>query len=679
VDCYKSFILPVLVLLGPCIMPAQDQPLTSLPYTPSLETKFIDRTADPCVDFYQFACGKWNALNPIPPDQPRWDVYSKLGTENLRFLWGILEDAARPASRTSNQQKIGDFFAACMDEAAVERAGAAPLKPDLDAIAAMKSAADLPPLLGRLHLAQSEALFGFGSNQDFADSSQVIAFADAGGLGLPDRDYYVKTDAKSQEIRARYVEHVAAMLRLLGDSEAAAGAGARTVMDIETALAKASLTRVEKRDPYKLFHKLPRAAFLKLTPTFGWAAYWNAIGLPLPAVVNVTEPEFYKEVQRQLGSRPMDDWKTYLRWHLAHSKAPFLSSAFVQANFDFYSKYLRGVTEMPPRWKRCVRYVDEDLGEALGQVFVERTFTADTKARALAMVKRIEQAMETDLNQIAWMSAGTKKQALVKLHSLVNKIGYPDKWRDYSAVNVVRGDFLGNADRAAAFESKRQLNKIGKPVDRSEWQMTPPTVNAYYDPQMNDINFPAGVLQPPLYDPKMDDAPNYGNTGATIGHELTHGFDDEGRQFDAKGNLRDWWTKTDAAEFTKRTACVVNQYAQYTVVDDIKINSKLTLGEDVADLGGTLLAYMAWKEATKGQDLKPADGFTPDQRYFIGMAQWACGDERPENKRLNAVTNPHSPDKYRINGVVSDMPDFSKAFSCKAGQPMVPANACRVW
>ena len=678
-DRYKGLFIPALVLLAPWLMLAQDQPLTSLPYTPSLETKFIDRAVDPCVDFYQFACGKWNALNPIPADQPRWDVYSKLGTENQRFLWGVLEDAAKPVSRSANQQKIGDFFASCMDESAVERAGAAPLKTDLDAIAALKGVADLPPLLGRLHMADNAALFGFGSNQDFADSSQVIAFADAGGLGLPDRDYYVKTDSKSVEIRARYVEHVAAMFRLLGDSAATAGAEAQTVMDMETALAKASLTRVEKRDPYNLFHKLTRADVLALTPTFHWADYWSAIGLPAPAVVNVTEPAFFKEVEHELATRPIADWKTYLRWHVAHSKAAFLSTAFVQANFDFYSKYLRGVTEMQPRWKRCVRYVDQDLGEALGQVFVERTFTADTKARALAMLKQIEQAMETDLNQIAWMSAETKQQALVKLHGVVNKIGYPDKWRDYSAVNVVRGDFLGDVNRAARFESKRQLDKIGKPVDHTEWGMTPPTVNAYYDPQMDDINFPAGVLQPPLYDPKMDDAPNYGNTGATIGHELTHGFDDEGRQFDAKGNLKDWWTKQDADAFNTRTACVVNQYAQYTVVDDIKINSKLTLGEDVADLGGTLLAYMAWKEATKGQDLKPIDGFTPDQRFFIGMAQWACGDERPENKRMNAITNPHSPDKYRINGVVSDMPEFSKAFACKSGQAMAPVNACRVW
>ena len=674
--------LVALVVLAPCMALAQNTPLTALPYTPSLETKFIDRTVDPCVNFYQFACGQWNALNPIPADQPRWNVYAKLTQENQRFLWGILEEYAKPSpDRTPNQQKIGDFFAACMDEAAVNRAGAAPLKPMLDAIAALKSTAALAALLGRIHLESSGSapLFGFGSNQDFADSSRVIAFAFAGGLGLPDRDYYVKTDAKSVETRRRYVEHVAATLRLAGDSAEAAKSGAQTVMDIETALAKASLTRVEKRDPYKLFHKVSRAEFVKSTPGFDWPAYWKAIGLAAPSEINVTEPAFFQEMERQLATRSIGDWKTYLRWQVAHAEAPYLSAPFVQANFEFYSKYLRGVKEMQPRWKRCVRYLDENLGEALGQVFVEKTFTGDTKARALAMVKQVEAAMETDLDQISWMGAETRKQALVKLHGLVNKIGYPDHWRDYSALRVVRGDFLGNVDRAVEFESRRQLNKIGKPVDRSEWQMTPPTVNAYYDPQMNDINFPAGVLQPPLYDPRMDDAPNYGNTGATIGHELTHGFDDEGRQFDAKGNLKDWWTTRDADEFNRRAACVVDQYSHYTVVDDIKINSKLTLGEDVADIGGTLLAYAAWKNATRGQDLKPIDGFTPDQRFFIGMAQWACGYQRPESKRLNAVTDPHSPDEYRINGVVSDLPEFARAFSCKAGQPMVRANACRVW
>jgi endothelin-converting enzyme/putative endopeptidase len=594
---------------------------------------------------------------------------------------GILDNASKPnASRTPVEQKIGDYFSACMDEAAVEKAGATPLKAHLDAIAALRSVAGLPPLLARIHLESGDdTLFGFGSAQDYADSSRVIAFASSGGLGLPDRDYYVNSDAKSQEIRAKYLDHVAAMLALLGDSPDAAHAGAQTVMAIETDLAKATLTRVDRRDPYKQFHKFTRAQLLGLTPAFGWDAYWAGLGLPAPATLNVTEPDFYKEVERQLKNRGIQDWKTYLRWHVAHSAAPYLSHEFVETSFNFYSKTLRGIAEMRPRWKRCVNYVDRDLGEALGQVFAAKTFTPETKASTLAMTKEIEAAMQGELEHLDWMSDATKKQALVKLHGVVNKIGYPDKWRDYSAVNVVRGDFLADVTRATIFESKRQLAKIGKPVDRGEWQMTPPTVNAYYDPQMNDINFPAGVLQPPLYDPKMDDAPNYGNTGATIGHELTHGFDDQGRQFDAKGNLRDWWTKEDAAKFVERAACVSDQYSTYTVIDDIKINGKLTAGEDIADLGGTTLAYIAWKAATKGRDLKAMDGFTPDQRFFIGMAQWACGDERPENKRLNAVTNEHSPNEYRINGVVANMPRFGQAYSCQAGQPMMRQNACRIW
>ena len=676
----KKSVLPAVVLFLAGSLSAQERPLASLPYTPSLEPKFVDRAVDPCVDFFHFACGNWIRMNPIPADQARWDVYAKMGDDNLRFLWGLLEQASKPApGRTVSEQKIGDYFAACMDEGAIEKAGTAPLGKTLDEIAALKGAPEIAPLVARMHLDGEGALFGFGSNQDYADSSREIAFAWAGGLGLPDRDYYVKTDAKSQETRGKYVEHVARVFQLLGDRAADARREAQTVMDIETALAKASLTRVEQRDPYKLFHKVTGAQFQRQNPSFGWAAYWAAAGMAAPAEINVAEPAFYQEVERQLRTRGIADWKTYLRWHLAHAKAPYLSSPFVQSNFDFFSKYLRGVAEMPPRWKRCVRYVDRDLGEALGQVFVAKTFTGDMKKRTLDMTKEIEKAMETDIHQLTWMGDATRQQALLKLHGMVNKIGYPDKWRDYRSVRVERGDFLGDVNRATEFESRRQLNKIGKPVDRAEWQMTPPTVNAYYDPQMNDINFPAGVLQPPLFDPKMDDAPNYGNTGATIGHELTHGFDDEGRQFDAHGNLRDWWTTKDAAEFKKRAACVVNQYAQYTVVDDIKINSKLTLGEDVADLGGTILAYMAWKDATRAQDLKPMGGFTPDQRFFIGMAQWACGDERPENKRLNAVTNPHSPNEYRINGVVSNMPEFGKAFSCKAGQPMVRSAACRVW
>jgi putative endopeptidase len=670
------------ILAAPLLLAAQERPLASLPYTPSLDPTFIDRSADPCVDFYKFACGNWIKLNPIPADQARWDVYGKLQTDNLRFLWGLLQEFAKPSpGRTPNQQKIGDYFAACMDEASVEKAGAAPLRPQLDEIGALDRVSSLPALLAHLHLAMEDdgALFAFSSSQDYADSGREIAFAMAGGLGLPDRDYYVKTDAKSQETRARYVDHVARTLQLLGDAPALAKTEAQTIMAIETALAQASLMRVDKRDPYKLFHKLSAAELGKLTPSFNWQAYWTALGIPPQTEINATEPKFFQEVEHQLRTRSAADWKAYLRWHLTRDKSRYLSSPFVRADFEFNSKYLRGVTDMQPRWKRCVRYIDRDLGEALGRVYVDKTFSPETKARALTMTHEIEKAMEADLQQISWMGPETKKQALAKLYAIVNKIGYPDKWRDYSSLSIVRGDFLGNVNRSAIFETKRQLNKIGKPVDRTEWQMTPPTVNAYYDPQMNDINFPAGVLQPPLFDPKLDDAPNYGNTGATIGHELTHGFDDEGRQFDAHGNLKDWWTSRDAQQFEQRAACVVNQYGQYKVVDDIKINSKLTEGEDIADLGGTVLAYMAWKDATRGKELKPIAGFTPDQRFFIGMAQWACGDERPESKRLGQITNPHSPDEYRIDGVVSNMPEFQKAFACKTAQPMVRTPVCRVW
>ena len=642
----------------------------------------MDRTADPCTDFFRYSCGSWLKKNPIPPDQARWDVYSKLEEDNQRFLWGLLEQASKPAAgRSPVEAEIGDFFNACMDEAAVEKAGAAPLKPGLDEIAALKSTRDLPAFLGREHLniAGSHMLFGFGSNQDFGDSSRIIAFASAGGLGLPDRDYYVKTDAKSQETRQKYVEHVQKMFELLGETPPVAKNHSQTVMDIETALAKVSLTRVEKRDPYKLFHKMTRAQLQALTPAFQWAVYFRSSNIPGTDSINVTEPAFYKEMQTLLQSRSLADWKTYLRWHLVHAKAPYLASAFVQANFDFYNKYLQGLEEMPPRWKRCVRRVDADLGEALGQVFVQKTFGPDTKQRSLVMTKGVEAAMESEIRQLPWMGEATKQKALEKLHSIVNKIGYPDKWRDYSSIQIGREDYFGNVERATAFESRRELAKIGKPVDKTEWQMTPPTVNAYYDPQMNDINFPAGVLQPPLFDPKLDDAPNYGDTGATIGHELTHGFDDEGRQFDAQGNLKDWWTKSDAEEFQKRADCVSEQYSSYIIVDDIRINGKLTLGEDVADLGGTFLAYLAWKKATDGQNLQPIDGLTPDQRFFVGMAQWACGDERPETKRMDAITNPHSPLEYRVNGVVSNMPEFGQAFACKLGQPMVRAKPCKIW
>ena len=655
-------------------------PLAELPYSPSLDVTSMDRSVDPCTDFYQYACGGWIKKNPIPPDQARWEVYGKLQYENELFLWGILDEASKPvAGRSAEQQKIGDYFEACMDEGGIEKADLAPVRPGLEAIAKMNAIRDLADVVAGEHLDGTPTLFGFGSNQDFEDSSRVIAFATAGGLGLPDRDYYVKDEPNMREIREKYVAHVARMFELLGDDTKTAAAEAQTVMATETALAKASLTQVEKRDPYKIFHKMTLSELQAVTPSFKWDRYLAATKAPSLTAANVTEPGFYKEVERELIAQDLANWKTYLRWHLLHSKAPYLSSRFVNENFAFYGKTLRGVDELPPRWKRCVQYVDRDLGEALGKVFVEKTFGPAVKAKALEMTKNIEKTMESEIKSLPWMGAQTKQQALLKLHAVVDKIGYPEKWRDYSSVRIVRGDFLGNVDRAAGFEFHRDLAKIGKPVDRTEWDMTPPTVDAYYSPQMNDINFPAGVLQPPLFDFKMDDAPNYGNTGSTIGHELTHGFDDEGRQFDAKGNLRDWWTKKDAEEFEKRASCISDQYAHYTVVDDIKINSKLTLGEDVADLGGTLLAYIAWK-STK-PSLKEVDGLTPDQRFFVGMAQWACGSERDESKRVNAVTNPHSPPEYRVNGVVVNMPEFAQAFSCKVGQPMVKPKdkVCRIW
>ena len=655
----------------------------ALPYHPSLDLSAMDKSVDPCVDFYQYSCGRWQKANPIPPDRTSWSVYGKLYEDNLTLLRGILEQADKASQRDAATQKIGDFYSACVDEAAVNRRGLAAIQPELEAIDAVKSVRDLPTVVGRLQLAveRSPILFGVGSILDPDNSEQQIANVDQGGLGLPDRDYYTKDDAKSKEIRERYVQHVQKVFVLLGDSTAAAQKHAQIIMRIETLLAKASMTRVERRDPHKLVHKMSVEELGKVAPNFDWRAYFAAIKPPAFQILNVASPEFFKEVNTRLASESIEDWKDYLRYHAANAYSPYLSDNFSDERFEFYQKYLRGAKEQEARWKRCVEYTDRDLSEALGQVYVSLVFSGELKAATLKMVEGIEKAMELRINQLDWMSPETKQQALTKLHGIRNKIGYPDKWRDYSSLEIKAHDFAGNVRNAVVFESKRQLGKIGQPVDHGEWEISPPTVDAYYDPQMNDINFPAGVLQPPLYDAKMDDAPNYGDTGGTIGHELTHAFDDEGSQFDAKGNLRNWWTADDAKKFAERTQCVDDQYSQYISVDDIHLNGKLTLGENVADLGGEILAYIAWKGANKDKDLDPIDGLTPDQRFFVGFAQWDCANERPEQLREWAITNPHSPARFRIDGVVVNMPEFAAAFSCKAGQPMVAAKGkvCKVW
>jgi len=660
-----------------CCSAAAQQSATSK-HEPALDINAMDRSIDPCVDFFAYSCGGWIKNNPIPPDQSSWDTYSKMQDENLTKLRSILEAAAASdPTRSAANQKIGDYYASCMDEKAIDAKGIEPLQPELARLASVQSKADLAGIAAAL--ADDNIFFHFDSIQDFRDANQVIGDVDQGGLGLPDRDYYTKEDAKSQELRKAYVAHVQKMFQLLGDQPDVAAAEAQSVMRIETALAKGSMTRVERRDPKALDHKMTSSELETISPVFPWHAYFTRVGIPSLASLNVAAPNFFKTMNEELGKETLPDLKTYVRWHLVHASASHLSTPLVNEDFAFYGKTLRGQQELKPRWKRCTQAVDGYLGEALGQAYVAQYFPPDAKQQALKMVKEIENAMQQDIQSLPWMSAVTKQQALEKLHHVANKIGYPDKWRDYSKLEIIRGDELGNVERSRKFEFNRQLAKIGKPVDRGEWQMTPPTVNAYYDPQMNDINFPAGVLQPPAFDPTSDAAPNYGDTGGTIGHELTHGFDDEGRQFDAQGNLRDWWTPEDAKEFQQRADCISNQYSSYTVIDDIKINGKLTLGEDVADLGGLLLAYVAWQDDTKGEKLEPIDGLTPEQRFFIGYGQSWCGQVRDETKRLRATVDEHSPEKYRTNGVVSNMPQFQEAFHCKNGAPMVNQNRCRVW
>lgn len=647
---------------------------------PGFSPANMDRTADPCVNFYQYACGTWIKNNPIPADQPRWGRFDELEERNREILRGILDKAAADdSSRSPIDQKIGDFYASCMDESSIDRRGLDPLKPELDRIAAIPAKNALIGELVRLHRMGVNVFFNFSSGADFKNSSMNIGQASQGGLGLPDRDYYLKEDAKSVELRAKYQTHVQKMLELLGGTPEKASADAKAVMTLETNLAKGSLDNVSLRDPQKTYHKLTEHELFSLAPFLDWNKYFTGMGAPAMDGLNVEHPTFFRQLESSVVQTSLDDLKTYLRWHLVRAEGPLLPAAFVYENFNFYGRTLTGAKELRPRWKRCVAYTDGDLGEALGQRYVDLTFGAEGKQRTLKMVQEIEKALADDLKTLSWMTPATKKEAVVKLDAISNKIGFPEKWRDYSSVRIIRGDAIGNDQRATEFEIQRQLHKIGNPVDPKEWGMTPPTVNAYYNPLENNINFPAGILQPPFYDNKLDDAPNYGGMGAVVGHELTHGFDDQGRQFDPKGNLRDWWTPQDAQEFQKRADCFVKEYESFSPAPGVHLNGKLTLGENTADNGGVRLAFMALMDSLKGKTAQKIDGLTPPQRLFLGWGQIWCESAREEYSRMSAATNPHSPGQFRVNGVLSNMPEFREAYGCKVGQPMVREPGCRVW
>jgi endothelin-converting enzyme/putative endopeptidase len=643
-----------------------------------LDHAMLDEKTAPCENFYRFACGGWLDANPIPPDQSSWGIDQAMAERDHDLLRGILEQAA--AAPTPDTRKIGDYYAACMDDSRIESLGLAPLRPVLDQIDALSSKEQLPSLIAALHRIGIGVFFSFGSGQDARDAESEIAIADEGGMGLPDRDYYLKTDAESEALRADYVAHIGKMLSLAGEPETEASRDAQAILGIETNLAKGALDIVARRDPKKTYHLLNRAALDALTPGFAWSGYLAGIGAPPVQKIDVAEPRFLGEEDKTLAAADLRDIKAYLTYHALSAAAPWLPKRFVDENFAFYRKRLTGATEIRPRWKRCVDAVDAALGEDLGRAYVAVAFPPDAKLRTQAMVDAISQAFAADLREVDWMSPETRARALTKLALMRKKIGYPDHWRDYGAVEISRDDMLGDEQRASTFELNRELGKIGKPVDRGEWMMTPQTVNAYYDPQMNDINLAAGMLRPPVFSDRYDDAVNYGATGGgTVGHEMTHGFDDEGRQYDGHGNLVDWWTKADAAGFRERTQCVVDQYAGYKAIGDLHINGRLTLGENVADLGGVRLGYAALMTILAGKTDTVTGGFTPAQRYFIAYAQSWCTAERPEALRLETLTDPHSPPEFRVNGVVSDMPEFRNAFACEAGTPMVREKACRVW
>ncbi len=657
--------------------PVEEKPL------PGLDLSSIDVSADPCTDMYKFACGKFTANHPIPPDQPDVDPFYVLYNVNTQELNAILnktETAA--ASRTPDEQKIGDYFKACMDTSAIDASGLKPIQPLLDEIDGLTSRAQLLPLLGKLQREGVDAFFGYGEQQDFKDASKQIAVIAQGGLGMPEKDYYLRTGDTDVKLRAQYVDHVAKMLTLAGSTPEQAKKDADAIMAMETGLAKASMGVVDLREPEKTYHLQPIATFEATMPGINFTAFEDATHSPHVTEINNSTPDYWAPLMKEVHGADLETIKAYLRYHLLTAVARSLPHQFDEENFDFYGRILNGQPEQRPRWKRCSTAVDGALGEALGKVYVDHYFAGDSKAKMLQMVGDIETAMGHDIDQIDWMSPATKVRAKEKLAAVTNKIGYPDKWRDYTKLAIEANDPIGNELRANAFENDRELNKIGKPVDKSEWQMSPPTVNAYYDASMNNINFPAGILQPPFYDRSEDAAVNYGHAGAVIGHELTHGFDDEGRKFDAKGNLDDWWSPEDLKKFQARTDCLVNEYSSFTAVDDVKVNGKLTLGENTADNGGLVLALMAYMQRAKEDHLDvnaKVNGYTGPQRFYIAFAQNYCQNTRPEAIRSQVLTDPHSPDQNRVDGVIVNQPGFAEAFGCKKPSPMVPANSCRVW
>jgi endothelin-converting enzyme/putative endopeptidase len=684
-----ALLLPALIL--PC--PAQSAPKAEKPQQhfepiPGYDPSVMDTTADPCVNFYQFACGNFAKLHPIPSDAPEFDQFYNLYEFNTQALHGIVEKAAAAhAPAGSNEQKIGDYYESCVDTGAIEKRGLAPIQAELQRISALHSKEQLPALVAHLNRMGVGVFFDYGSMQDFKDATREIAYIDQSGLGLPEKDYYLRTDARSVQIRQEYVTHLANVLKLLGDQPATAQAEAQKIMDLETALAKTSQGVVERRDPDKTYHMMALTSFAATAPAIDAPEYIREIGSPAVEDLNVVSPDFFPALNKAIEQTDLATIQAYLRAHLADSFAMRLPRAFDDEHFLFYGRELEGTPQEPARWKRCVQATDGALGEALGKLYVEQYFTPDMKASTLQMVHDIEAAMGRDIDDIQWMSPETRVKAKEKLRKVADKIGYPNRWRDYSKLSIESGDAFGNSVRSREFETAYQLNKIGKPVNREEWEMTPPTVNAYYDPSMNDINFPAGILQPAFYDKNATDATNYGHIGAVVGHELTHGFDDEGAKFDGNGNLQNWWSPQDMTHFQEKTDCLANEYSQFTAVDNVKVNGKLTLGENTADNGGLRLAYMALMARIAGSgptasstpEQKAESKYTPQQQLFLGYAQNYCASQRPAFVRMMAQMDPHSPDNVRVKGVLVNMPEFAHAFGCKPGQPMAPVHSCRVW